>query len=644
MENTPVENLDELSFDEFDETISPPPAETDFENIIEKALTRRDVMGGVISFGLSTFLLGSTSLSAKAPDAQNTEDLFGFTQIPTNTEDTITVPEGFEWKTLVKWGDPLWSDTAEFDHKTLGNSKSQARSFGENNDGMSFFTHENHTLLAVNNEYTNKRWFYSNRESGKPETDDDIARNMAAHGISIFEVKQTDGQWQVVKDSPFNRRITATTEIEITGPAAGHDLLKTSADQAGLTALGTWNNCGNGKTPWGTYLSCEENFNGYFTSSNDTLEISAPLKRYGISKKGRGYNWERIDDRFDISKEPNEPNRHGYIVEVDPKDPSKPIKKRTALGRFKHENAEVVIAKNGKVVVYMGDDERGEFLYKFVSDGIYEEGKSTSQLLSKGTLYVAKFYDDLKGSWLPLNPETTGMSLAEICIHTRLAASKVGATTMDRPEWVAASPTKVECFCALTNNKNRGIKPNKGGDDTPIDGPNPRRKNVYGQILKWIPEKEDHTSTNFSWVLFALAGNPTVHDANADDKQEKLKAGSPNINAGNMFNSPDGLAFDSKGMLWIQTDGKYSNKGDFEGMGNNQMLVGNTKTGEIRRFLVGPKECEVTGICWSEDKATLFVGIQHPGEKGGSHFPDGGNLVPRSAVIAVRKKDGKAFG
>jgi secreted PhoX family phosphatase len=644
MENTPVENLEELSFDDFDETISPPPAETEFENIIEKALTRRDLMGGVISFGLGNFLLGSTALSAKTPDAMKENDLFGFTQIPTNTKDTITVPEGFEWKTIIKWGDPLWSDTPEFDHKTLGNSKTQSRSFGDNNDGMSFFAHENHMLLAANNEYTNKKWFYRNRESGKPETDDDIARNMAAHGISIFEIKQVDDQWQIIKDSPFNRRITATTEIEITGPAAGHDLLKTSTDQAGLTALGTWNNCGNGKTPWGTYLSCEENFNGYFTSSDKEFELSPPLKRYGISKKGRGYNWERIDQRFDISKEPNEPNRHGYIVEVDPKDPSKPIKKRTALGRFKHENAEVVIAKNGKVVIYMGDDERGEFLYKFVSDGTYEEGKSTSQLLSKGTLYVAKFYDDLKGSWLPLNPETTGMALAEICIHTRLAASKVGATTMDRPEWVAASPTKVECFCALTNNKNRGMKPNKGGDETPVGGPNPREKNVYGQILKWIPEKEDHTSTNFTWSLFALAGNPTVHDRNAEDKQEKLKAGSPNINAGNMFNSPDGLAFDSKGMLWIQTDGKYSNKGEFEGMGNNQMLVGNTQTGEIRRFLVGPKECEVTGICWSEDKATLFVGIQHPGEKGGSHFPDGENLVPRSAIISVRKKNGKAFG
>lgn len=634
----------ELSFDEFDELISPPPTETEFENIIERAITRRDVMGGAITFGLSSFLLSSAPVTAKTTETTFANDLFGFKQIPANTKDTVTVPEGFEWKTVVKWGDPLWSDAPEFDHKRLGNSKTQSRSFGDNNDGMSFFTYENHSLLAVNNEYTNKKWFYSNRESGKPENDDDIARNMASHGISIFEIKQVDDQWHIIKDSPFNRRITATTEIEITGPAAGHDLLKTTADPAGLTALGTWNNCGNGKTPWGTYLSCEENFNGYFTSSDKAFEISPPLKRYGISKKGRGYKWEQIDQRFDISREPNEANRHGYIVEVDPKDPSKTIKKRTALGRFKHENAEVVIANNGKVVVYMGDDERGEFLYKYVSDGVYEEGKPTSQLLNKGTLYVAKFYDDLKGSWLPLNPETTGMTLAEICIHTRLAASKVGATTMDRPEWVAASPAKAECFCALTNNKNRGRKPNKGGDETPVGGPNPREKNVYGQILKWIPEKEDHTSTNFTWSLFALAGNPTVHNANAEDREEKLKAGSPNINAGNMFNSPDGLAFDSKGMLWIQTDGKYSNKGDFEGMGNNQMLVGNTKTGEIRRFLVGPKECEVTGICWSVDKATMFVGIQHPGEKGGSHFPDGGDLAPRSTIIAVRKRDGKAFG
>jgi secreted PhoX family phosphatase len=206
-------------------------------------------MGGAITFGLSSFLISSAPVAAKTTETTFANDLFGFKQIPANTKDTVTVPEGFEWKTVVKWGDPLWSDAPEFDHKRLGNSKTQSRSFGDNNDGMSFFTHENHSLLAVNNEYTNKKWFYSNRESEKPENDDDIARNMVAHGISIFEVKQDGGQWQVVKDSPFNRRITATTEIEITGPAAGHDLLKTTADPAGLTVLGTWNNCGNGKTP-----------------------------------------------------------------------------------------------------------------------------------------------------------------------------------------------------------------------------------------------------------------------------------------------------------------------------------------------------------------------------------------------------------
>lgn len=639
-----MDETTDYSFDEFDEQITPPPAQTDFDTILETALTRRDVLGGVITFGLSGFLLSSTSLLAKTSEVMSETDAFGFEQVPANTLDTVTVPKGFEWKALIKWGDPLWSDAPDFDHKTLNDAHSQARQFGDNNDGMSLFSHEGHTILAVNNEYTNKKHFYKNNRSGKPESDDDIARNMAAHGISIFEVQEQDGRWRVIKDSPFNRRITASSEIEITGPAAGHDLLKTSDDPAGLTALGTWNNCGNGKTPWGTYLSCEENFNGYFVSSDESQEISAELKRYGISKKGRKYYWERIAPRFDIAKEPNEPNRFGYIVEVDPKDPSKPIKKRTALGRFKHENAEVVIAKNGQVVVYMGDDERGEFLYKYVSHGIYEQGQSTSGLLDKGTLYVAKFYDDLTGSWLPLTPETTGLSQAEICIHTRLAASKLGATTMDRPEWVAASPVRNEVLCALTNNKNRGLKPNKGGDDTPVGGANPREMNIYGQILKWIPEKEDHTSTNFTWSLFALAGNPVLYKANAENIQEKLKAGSPNINAGNLFNSPDGLAFDSKGMLWIQTDGKYSNQGEFVGMGNNQMLVGNTATGEIRRFLVGPKECEVTGICWSEDKATLFVGIQHPGEKGGSHFPDGKNLIPRSTIIAVRQKSGQPFG
>ena len=344
-----------------------------------------------------------------------------------------------------------------------------------------------------------------------------------------------------------------------------------------------------------------------------------------------------VDERFDVSKHPNEANRAGYVVEIDPFNPNSKPRKLTALGRFKHENAEVVIAANGHVVVYMGDDERGEFLYRYVSDAKYSLNGDNSGLLENGKLYVAKFSDDLRGEWIELTPASTGMaSQAEICIHTRQAASAVGATTMDRPEWVAVNPNKVEAYVALTNNKNRGIKPNEGGDDASVNGPNPRAGNNYGQIVRWTPDNGDHTANGFAWNIFALAGNPLVHsDANA---------GSANINSGNLFNSPDGLRFDGNGFLWIQTDGNYSNKEDFDGMGNNQMLVGDTQTGAIERFLVGPNECEITGITWSTDRRTAFVGVQHPGEEGGSHWPDGGDSVPRSAIIAVRRDDGGIIG
>ena len=425
--------------------------------------------------------------------------------------------------------------------------------------------------------------------------------------------------------------------MEITGPARGHDLMKTAADPAGVTSLGTWNNCGNGRTPWGTYLACEENFNGYFSSSDEAFQPTDAMKRYGLKHEDWGYAWATADERFDLSKHPNEPNRMGYVVELDPMDPTSTPKKRTALGRFKHENAELVIARNGHAVVYMGDDERGEFLYRFISEGRYVTGGDNSDLLENGKLYVAKFADDLTGEWLELSPETTGMaSQAEVCIHARIAASKLGATTMDRPEWVAANPRKNEVYCCLTNNKNRGKKPNAGGDDTSANGPNPRDGNNYGQIVRWAPDGTDHTANTFTWDLFVLAGNPDVHsDANA---------GSSNVNTDNKFNSPDGLGFDNSGLLWIQTDGKYSNEGDFAGMGNNQMLVGDPETGEIKRFLVGPRECEVTGITWSADRKTMFVGIQHPGEKGDSHFPDGGLSVPRSALIGITRDDGSIMG
>ena len=338
-----------------------------------------------------------------------------------------------------------------------------------------------------------------------------------------------------------------------------------------------------------------------------------------------------FDERFDVSKNPNEPHRHGYIVEIDPSDPNSTPVKRTAMGRFKHENAATVLAPDGRVVAYMGDDERGEFLYKFVSSAKYQVGGDTSSLLDDGQLYAAKFHADGTGDWIALTPEATGMDATDILIYTRMAASAVGATTMDRPEWVAVNPIAAEGYCALTNNKNRGVKPNAGGDDTSPNGPNPREANNYGQIVRWFPANDDHATASFRWDLYVMAGNPVVG--------EGAYKGSSNVNPGNMFNSPDGMVFDSKGILWIQTDGDDDNEGEFEGQGNNQMLAGDPVTGEIQRFLTGPNGAEVTGLCWSTDLKTMFVGIQHPG----GSFPDG-NGLPRSCIVAVWRDDGGLVG
>ena len=628
-----MKNPDELSFDEHDELINPKPEETDFDRVMDRALSRRDLMKGVMVFG-GVAALGNTLFPAITEAAPHR---FAFDAIDASTADNITVPPGYSAQVMVRWGDPLWSDGKEFDQKTRGTASSQAVSFGDNNDGMEVYAYGNKTILIANNEYTNVRIIWGNRWKRKAQNDDDILKGMNAHGLTVAEIEQKDGQWSIVKDSPFNRRLTPDVEMDIAGPAAGHNLMKTTIDPAGMVAQGTFNNCGNGSTPWGTYLACEENFNGYFATDNQDLAISAEMKRYGVTPLGLGYGWEKIDDRFDLAKEPNECNRHGYVTEVDPTDPNSRPKKRTALGRFKHENAEVVVNGDGHIVVYMGDDERGEFLYRYVSNGVYAPGAETDTLLDDGRLYVAKFSDDGTGEWLELTPQSTGMAnMAEICIHTRIAASTVGATTMDRPEWVSANPNAAEVYCCLTNNKNRGLKTNAGGDETPVGGPNPREANRYGQIVRWRPHSGDHTGNSFDWDLYVLAGNPTVHgDANA---------GSDNITKDNMFNSPDGLKFDSNGILWIQTDGNYSNEDNYAGQGNNQMLAADPASGEIRRFLTGPKQAEVTGLTWSPDRRTMFVGIQHPGERGDGNWPDGGNSVPRSAILAITRDDGGLTG
>ena len=621
---------EEISFDDFDEMVNPRPEGCDFDDVVERAIDRRGFLGGVLAFGGVAMVGGG--LANKAQAAAHGSSRFAFEQIAASTADDITVPPGYSFEIVAKWGDPLTSAGVPFDHATRGTAATQAIAFGDNIDGMEIFEDDEHTLIVVNNEYTNRKVIW---ESGVPESDDDVNKGKMAHGLTIVEVADGDNGWGVVIDSPFNRRVTPDTPMEITGPARGHDLMKTAADPGGVQSLGTWNNCGSGRTPWGTYLACEENFNGYYSAADEAHEVSPDLARYGVSSKDWGYSWAQTDERFDVSKHPNEPNRNGWIVEVDPTDPTSTPKKRTALGRFKHENAEVVINNDGRVVIYMGDDERGEFLYRYISNGVYAPGKNTDELMDNGTLYAAKFSDDGTGKWMALTPETTGLAnAAEVAIHSRMAGSAVGATTMDRPEWVATNPNKAEVYCCLTNNKNRGIKTNAGGDETPVGGPNPREANKYGQIVRWNPDGADHTSDGFTWDLFVMAGNPTVH---TDDR-----AGSSNVNDGNMFNSPDGLAFDHSGLLWIQTDGNYSNEEDFAGQGNNQMLAADPATGEIRRFMVGPKECEVTGITWTIDRKTMFVGIQHPGERGDSQWPDGS--TPRSAVVAVRRDDGGLVG
>lgn len=607
---------------------------TDFERLADNALSRRDLMRCGVAFGAVAFVMGSAALTSLNVRAASR---LGFEAVAANGLDTVTVPKGYGWHVVARWGDPLWSDGIAFDHATRGTGASQERAVGDNNDGMALFRYRGRDILVVNNEYANRSIIYGNRNSKLPETADDVRKGKAAHGVSVMEIAQSDGKWSILKNSPYNRRITADSPMQLTGPARGHDLMKTAADPDGTQSKGTWNNCGNGRTPWGTYLACEENFNGYFSSSDDDLALTPSMRRYGIGARDWGYRWAMTDERFDISKHPNESNRVGYVVEIDPFDPASMPKKRTALGRFKHENAELVLAADGRVVVYMGDDERGEFLYRFVSRGRYVEGGDNTDLLDEGILYAAKFTDDMRGEWLALTPASTSMSSqAEICINTRMAASKVGATTMDRPEWVSANPRKAEVCCALTNNKNRGKKLNAGGDAMPVGGPNPRSANKYGQIVRWHPDGADHAAPGFSWDLFVMAGNPTVH---GDDR-----GGSNNVTADNIFNSPDGLAFDDNGLLWIQTDGNYSDKGDFAGMGNNQMLVGDPANGEIRRFMVGPRQCEVTGLTWSADRRTLFVGIQHPGDRGDGHFPEGGNAVPRSSVIAITRDDGGLIG
>ncbi|MGO4322345.1 PhoX family phosphatase [Pseudomonas sp. P9_35] len=623
---------------------------TDLEKIV--GLSRRSFISAGALCGAAMFLGGnllSRSVLAAAVSEGNNR-LLGFNSIAAATADTITLPPGYKSSVLISWGQPLQKNAPAFDPSGNGTARAQEVQFGDNNDGMSLFPFpgdNNRALMAINNEYTNYRYLFPH--GGQPQSAEDVHKAQASEGVSVIEVQRRRGQWQFVQESRYNRRIHGNTPIRLRGPAAGHDLLKTSADKSGKKVLGTFQNCANGMTPWGTYLTCEENFTDCFGSSKSDLQFDEAQKRYGATVTSREINWHLYDPRFDLAKNPNELNRHGWVVEIDPFDPQSTPVKRTALGRFKHENAALAQTNDGRAVVYMGDDERGEFIYKFVSRERINprNAQANRNLLDHGTLYVARFdagdgnpdHPKGKGQWIELTHGKNGLDAssgfadqAEVLIHARLAASAVGATRMDRPEWIVVSPKDGQVYCTLTNNSKRGE------DGQPVDGPNPRAKNVYGQILRWRTDRDDHASKTFDWDLFVVAGNPTVHAGTP-------KAGSSNITPQNMFNSPDGLGFDKAGRLWILTDGDSSNAGDFAGMGNNQMLCADPNSGEIRRFMVGPVGCEVTGISFAPDQKALFVGIQHPGENGGSTFPEHlPNGKPRSSVMVITREDGGVIG
>lgn len=629
-------------FDQQDQVNHPRSEIPAFQQLFNTAFNRRQWLGAS-GAGLLTFLAGESLAKSPQSATASASPLMGFKPVAANSLDTITVPEGYQWQTLISWGDAILTGGVPFDKHTRGSAMSQSLAMGDNNDGMGFFSlGKDHGVMVVNNEYANYEYLFA---SGKCQSLEDTRKAQAAHGISVFEVRKVAGIWKLQPKGRLNRRLTANSEMRLSGPAAGSVLLKTAIDPTGTCVLGTLNNCANGQTPWGTYLTCEENFNGYFGCA-ETLPDNAAFKRYGIGAKDAGYSWHPFDGRFDLSKNPNEPNRFGWVVEIDPMDPTSMPIKRTALGRFKHENAEVVVNVDGHVVVYMGDDEKGEHIYKFVSKQKFDSKNlaNNRHLLDDGILYVARFNTVEgqaagEGEWLELTHGKNGLTpqagfkdQAEVLVNARLAATVVGATTMDRPEWIAAHPTLPHVLVTLTNNSDRGVKANQ-----PLNGPNPRAKNGYGQIVRWTPRNGDHISDAFTWDIFVMAGNPSKH--------QDAYRGSANITVDNMFNSPDGLAFDSAGRLWIQSDGDYSNAKEFSGMGNNQMLCANPITGDIKRFLVGPVACEITGIAFAPDHKTMFVGIQHPGEKLiESHFPYGGDSIPRSTVVAITRRDGAVIG
>jgi secreted PhoX family phosphatase len=640
------------SLEAHDDTAINPSANPTLESLIDPA--RRNVLKGGLTLAALGFFGGGLAACSRA----SASPLLSFKGVPVQLDpqfDRVLVAEGYRAVPFFSWGDPVEAGAPAWNPDASDDWQAQLKQAGDNHDGMNFFPFEGETdrgLLVMNHEYINPPLHPSGKiDQSKPRPLAEVRKEQAAHGVSVIEVKKGEGgQWQRVMDSAYNRRISMLMPMRIAGPLAAHEQMKTASDPSGLTVLGTLNNCATGVTPWGTFLTCEENWPNYFINRDkQDYEARVSHKRYGLAKEGtsKNYAWETADARFDATPyadQPhgghvNEPHRFGWVVEIDPFDPNAQPIKRTAFGRFSRECAALSLGKDGRMAFYSGDDAKGEYVYKFVPAGRFDAAnpRASRDLLDEGTLYAARFDADGSGQWLALvhglnglNAENGFANQAEVLLNARAAADRAGATPMDRPEWAAVHPSTGEVYVTLTNNDGRG-------DKQPTDKANPRPHNLHGQILRFNEQGADPTATAFTWELFLLAG---------EQQGSKDKDGKPvpvnltgTIN-GDLFSSPDGLAFDAAGRLWIQTD--YDDiEPAMHNMGCNQLLCADPRTREVRRFMVGPRGCEITGLAWSPDGKAMWANIQHPGIS----FPaSDGKTRPRSTTVLITRLDGGVIG
>ncbi|MFC3326618.1 PhoX family protein [Mesorhizobium cantuariense] len=636
--------------------------------------TDNRTMGEIIAarFSRRGFLRGSLAVSAiaatvsplaliSADEARATEaSAFAFDELEAGIDDKHHVAPGYDADVLLRWGDPLFADSPEFD-PTKQSAQAQAKQFGYNNDYVGYLPIDGsaeHGLLVVNHEYTNPHLMFPGivkivEKDGKksaevaPLSKEQVDVEMAAHGGTIVEIRKDGGKWQVVRDGKLNRRITSNTEMALSGPVAGHDRVKTNADPSGTKVLGTVNNCAGGVTPWGTYVMAEENIHGYFSGElPEGHKEAANYKRLGIPEGA--YEWAAHYDRFDLAKEPNEANRFGWIVEVDVNDPTSTPRKRTAMGRFKHEGAESIVAKDGRVVFYLGDDERFDYVYKFVTKAAFNPNDlaANKDLLDDGTLHVAKFAEDGTVEWLPIvfgqGPLTTEngfASQADVLIETRRAADLLGATKMDRPEDIQPNAVNGKVYVMLTNNSKRKADQ--------IDAANPRAENAFGHIIEISEDGGDFAAAKGKWEVLLKCGDPSVADVGATF--------STATTANGWFGMPDNCAVDSTGRLWVATDGQGP-----KATGRTDGLWAVDTEGPARAtsklFFRVPIGAEMCGPLFAPDDQTAFVAVQHPGDGGddweafgrpsyyedlSTRWPDFKPDMPvRPAVVAITKQGG----